>query len=118
MHYFSASPSSFILLHILSLLTLLFVVLCSVKKRLKLRSRYRQCVEAAIEYARTIDDFDDMVDLRTVALHCPGPEPSTYVLRTIEIEEKKSKRLHSSSFQFFFFFYKCLLFAEMMTKFN
>ena len=48
--------------HILSSLTLLFVVSCTVKKRPKLKSKYRLCVEAAIEYARTIDDFDNLVN--------------------------------------------------------
>lgn len=40
-----------------------------------------------------IDDFDDLVDLRTLACHCLGPKPSAYVLRAIEIEEKKSECL-------------------------
>ena len=72
-----------------------------------------------------INDFDDLVDLQTLALHCLSPEPSAYVLRTIEIKEKKSKCLLSSSlllfslFYFIFiFFNKRFSFAEMMTKFN
>ncbi|KAF3964139.1 hypothetical protein CMV_011546 [Castanea mollissima] len=60
-----------------------------VKKCPKLKSRYRQHVKEAIEYVKTIDDFDDLVDLRTLALHCHGPEPSAYILHVIEIEEKK-----------------------------
>ena len=67
-------------------------------------SRYKQRVEAAIEYARTIDDFADLVDPRTLALHCLGPEPFAYVLHTIKIEEKKSKCLLSSSLPLFLFF--------------
>ncbi|KAL0014774.1 hypothetical protein SO802_001843 [Lithocarpus litseifolius] len=59
------------------------------KKRSKLKSRYRLRVEAAIEYARTIDNFDIFLDSRNLALYCLGPEPSAYNLRTIEIEEKK-----------------------------
>ena len=73
------------------LLTSLLVILCTVKRRLKLKSRYRQRVEAAIGYARTIKDFDDLVDLRALALHCLGIEPSAFVLQNIEIEEKRSK---------------------------
>ena len=69
-----------------------------------LMSRYRQHVEAAIEYVRTIDDFADLVDPRTLALHCLGPEPFAYVLHTIKIEEKKSKCLLSSSLPLFLFF--------------
>ena len=48
-------------------------------------------VEAAIEYAKSIDDFDDLVDPRTLALYYLGPVPSIYVLHTIEREKKKSK---------------------------
>jgi len=51
--------------YIMLSLTLLFVVSCVVKRRPKLKSRYRQRVDAAIEYAKTIDDFDDLVNPRT-----------------------------------------------------
>ena len=57
----------------------------------KLKSRYKECVEKAIEYAKTIEDFDDLVDPRTLAFYCLGLEPSTFVLRNLNIEEKKSK---------------------------
>ena len=81
------------------------------------------------EYAKTIDYFDDLVDPRTLAHHCLGPEPSFYVLRAIEIEEKSKCSFGSSltrilfflsSFFFFFkkFFYKCFSSAEMTMKFN
>ena len=65
---------------------------CTIKRRLKLKSRYRHYVKATIEYARTIEDFDDLVDLQTLTLHCLGLESSAFVLHTIEIEEKKSVR--------------------------
>ena len=61
---------------------------CTVKKRLKLKNRYKRHVEAATEYAKTIDDFDDLVDPRTLARHCLSPKPSSFVLHAIEIEEK------------------------------
>ena len=64
---------------------------CAVKRRPKLKSRYKECVEKAIEYAKTIEDFDDLVDSRTLAFSCLGPEPSSFVLRNLDIEEKKSK---------------------------
>ena len=78
----------------------------------------------AIEYARTIDDFNDLVDPQTLAFHFLGLEPFAFVLRNIEIEEKKSLSmlcfflfLSLSFVLFFFFFNKC--FAEgMTTKFN
>ena len=65
----------------------------------------------AIEYARTIDDFNDLVNPRTLAFHCLGLEPFAFVLRNIEIEEKKSfvnALLLSVSFSLFcfcFFFF-------------
>ena len=61
-----------------------------------------------------------MVDLRTLARHCHGPEPSSFVLWAIEIEEKSKCSLGSSreKIPFFFFFDKCFSFAEMTTKFN
>ena len=57
----------------------------------RVESRYKQCFEATIEYAKSIDDFDDLVDPRTLALYYLGPVPSIYVLHTIEREKKKSK---------------------------
>ena len=48
-------------------------------------------VRIATEYASTIDDFDDLVDPKTLARHCLGPEPSHYVLRAIShVEKSKS----------------------------
>ena len=57
----------------------------------------------ATKYIKMIDDFDDLIDPRTLAHHFLGPEPSSFILLTIEIEEKSD----------FFFFG-----TEMMTKFN
>ncbi|KAK9983806.1 hypothetical protein SO802_033331 [Lithocarpus litseifolius] len=74
------------------------MVLCmsdkNVKKRPKLKNKYRHPVKATIKYTKTIDDFDDLVDLRTLAHHCLGPEPSAYIMRAIEIEEKKRETIH------------------------
>ena len=63
----------------------------AVKRRLKLKSKYSHHVMATIEYTKTIDDFDDLIDPRTLALRCLSPESSTFVLGIIDIEEKKSK---------------------------
>ena len=60
----------------------------AIKKCPKLKSRYRRHVKAATKYAKTTDDFDNLVDPRTLAHHCLGPEPSAYILRAIESEEK------------------------------
>ena len=62
--------------------------MCAVKKCPKLKSRYKRRVEAATKYAKMIDDFNNLVDPRTLARHCLGPDPSPYVLRAIEVEEK------------------------------
>ncbi|KAL0003150.1 hypothetical protein SO802_016931 [Lithocarpus litseifolius] len=95
-----------------------------VKKRLKLKSKYRRRVEVATEYAKMIDDFNDMVDQRTLACHCLGPEPAPYVLHAIEIEEKNKCPLCSSLtlifllLSFFFFFSSAEMYAKMRAKKN
>ena len=48
-------------------------------------------MEKAIEYAKAIESWEDLVDPRTLAFYCLGLDPSAYVLRLIEIEGKKSK---------------------------
>ena len=48
--------------------------------------------EKAIEYALTIESWDDLVDPRTLAFYNLGPDPSSYVLRTLSIEEKKREK--------------------------
>ena len=61
------------------------------KRRPKLKSKYQGRVEKAIEYAKAIESWEDLVDPRTLSFYCLGSDPSTYVLRLIEIEGKKSK---------------------------
>ena len=61
------------------------------KRRPKLKSSYIERVEKAIKYALTIENWDDLVDPRTLAFYNLGPDPSAYVLRLLRIEEKKSK---------------------------
>ena len=48
-------------------------------------------MEKAIEYAEVIESWEDLVDPRTLAFYCLGPDPSAYVLHLIKIEGKKSK---------------------------
>ena len=64
---------------------------CAVKRQLKLKSRHKEHDEKAIEYALTIESWDDLVDPRTLAFYNLGPDQSPYILRGIDIEEKKSK---------------------------
>ena len=61
------------------------------KRRPKLKSKYQGRVEKAIEYAKVIESWEDLVDPRTLAFYCLGPDPSLYMLRLIEIKGKKSK---------------------------
>ena len=61
------------------------------KRRPKLKSRYIERVEKAIEYALTVENWDDLVDLRTFAFYNLGPDPSAYVLHLLRIEKTKSK---------------------------
>ena len=53
---------------------------CVVKRQPKLKSKYQGRVEKAIEYAKTIESLDDLVDPQTLAFYCLGPDPSFYVL--------------------------------------
>ena len=63
----------------------------TVKRRPKLKSKYKGRVEKVIEYPKMVKDWDDLVDPWTLAFYCLGPKPSVYILRNIDIEEKKSK---------------------------
>ena len=67
------------------------------KERPELEAKFAERVQAAIRYARTIEDFGELIDPRTLARHCLGPEPSLYVLSTLDREERKCK-LHFTPF--------------------
>ena len=45
------------------------------KKRPKLKDKFEERVLEAVKYASTIEDFDELVDPRTLARHCLGPKP-------------------------------------------
>ena len=63
--------------------------------------------QAAVEYARTIEDFDELIDPCTLTRHYLGPEFSLYVLSALNREEKKRKLpLYTwwPFFSFLFFF--------------
>lgn len=66
----------------------------TVKKHPKLKSRNKTRVLVAIEYAKTIDDFDNLVDPRTLARHYLGPDHSPFVLHANKIEEKSEFSLY------------------------
>ena len=82
----------------------------------------------ALAYAREIDDFDDLVDPRSLSDCCLGPKPSKCILEKIHCEEKSTSipclvflnSVHClirdcllfPSFSFFFFF------LEMTTRYS
>ena len=59
-------------------------------ERLDLESHYQSQVEAVLEFARKIDNFEDFVDPHCLYDHCLGPKPFEYVLRKILREEKNT----------------------------
>ena len=63
----------------------------TVKRRPKLKSRHKEHIETAIGYVETIENWDDLVDPQTLAFYNLSPDPSSYVLRQVEIKGKKSK---------------------------
>ena len=87
------------------------------KERPEIESEFDERVQAAVQYARTIEDFNELIDPRTLACHCLGPEPSLYVLSALDREEKKHKlpwysgRISSQPFSLSFFFFLSFLFS-------
>ena len=112
-HLFASPLSFFVLLLYIYIYIYIYIIVanfpvccvCVVRKRPKLKSRYRNRIKATIEYAKTIDDFGNLVDPQTLARHCFGLEPSAFVLRAIAIEEKNECpfSLLLPSFPSFFF---------------
>ncbi|XP_030969392.1 uncharacterized protein LOC115989711 isoform X2 [Quercus lobata] len=54
-----------------------------------LKSCYKECVQAALDFALSAEDFDELVDPRSLYDHFLGPEPSAYILQLILREERK-----------------------------
>ena len=67
------------------------VLLLTVKERPDLDNKFNGRVQAAVKHAATIEDFNELIDPRSLARHCLGPEPSLYVLSALDREEKKRK---------------------------
>ena len=67
------------------------VLLFTVKEHPDLDSKFDKRVQAAVKYAGTIEDFNELIDPRTLARHCLGPEPSLYILSALDRQEKKRK---------------------------
>ena len=95
------------------------------KERPELESEFDERVQAAVQYARRIEDFNKLINPCTLARHCLGPEPSLYILSALDQEEKKRKlpwypgQFSSQPFSPFFFFELLVFFGvEMTSKFN
>ena len=56
------------------------------KERLELEEKFEERVQRALKYVSTIDNFDELVDPRTLARHCLRPEPLDYIFRAINQE--------------------------------
>ena len=67
------------------------VLLFTVKERPDLDNKFDRRVQAAVQYAATIEDFNELIDPRTLARHYLGSKPSLYVLSALDREEKKRK---------------------------
>ena len=84
--YFNCLSSFFfqiIIVHLMMFSFCLFVAL----DRPDLEDIHHHWVQAALAYAREIEDFDDFVDPHHLFDCCVGPKPSKYVLEKIPREE-------------------------------
>ena len=75
----------------------------AIEERPELESQFKGCIREAVKYACTINDFDELVDLRILPHHCLGSKPSHYVLHAIYGEEKSESFQDKTSPSFFFF---------------
>ena len=89
------------------------------KEHLELEDKFKERVQEAIKYVSTIDDFDELVDPRTLARQCLGSKPLDYVLHAIDREQKKCELSYVRLSLFLFLGTNFSLpGAEMTTKFN
>ena len=67
-----------------------------------MEDRYQGRVQATLEFAFTIEDFDDLVDPHHLYDCCLGSEPSVFVLKKIVPRREEYVKL---LFPFFFVFF-------------
>ena len=65
-----------------------FILCFVVSKHPELESQPRDRIQAALDFAHEIEDFDNLVDPRRLYAHSLGPQPTEYVLEKIHHEEK------------------------------
>ena len=75
--------SLFFFLSFFFLFFFFFFFVLAVADRPLLEERYQGWIKAGLEFAVTVDDFDDLVDPRCLYECCLGPEPSVYILKKI-----------------------------------
>ena len=110
-HYFFSSFKFCCILPSPPLIPLLLVL--HSKRQPKLKSRYKKRVEKAIEYVRTIENWDDLMDPRTLAFYCLELEPSVFICTLLKLKEKRvSVRFVSTDF----LIYTCFLFFLFFTS--
>ena len=71
---------SLFLLFFFSLILVIILILVffpfTVKERPDLESKFDERVQAAVKYTRTIEDFNELIDPRTLARHCLCHDPN------------------------------------------
>ena len=82
-HCFFEKTLNFFLLLFNMILIFVLCACLSVIVRPKLKSRYKGRVKVAFDYAKTIDDFNNLIDPRTMYHHFLGVKPSPYFLRSL-----------------------------------
>ena len=73
-------------------------------------------MEKAIEYVKTIESWEDLMDPCTLAFYCLGSDPSAYVLRLIKIEGKMSKSWVRQCCTFFPVFTQTIFFLQVFNS--
>lgn len=89
------------------------------KTRLKLKSQHKDRVRVASDYMRTIENFNDLNNPQTLFRHFLGLDPSPFVLRAFQKEEKNKSFMLACCLSIRLVL--TLLFdavSEMTTKFN
>ena len=71
-------------------------------------------MDKAIEYKRTIENWDDLMDPQTLAFYCLEPEASAFICTILKLKEKRvSVRFFNTDFLIYtcFFFFLQVFFS-------
>ena len=84
-----------------------------------MEERYQGRIKAALKFALTVDDFDELVDPHRLCEYCLGLEPFAYVLKK-NAQEEKSRFLILRLFLSYLtdFHHTNLLLAKMATRYS